>query len=92
MVLATLFHHKFEKIHPFMDGNGRVGRMLLNYILIKKGYPPLIVKKKFREDYLDSLGKADKSSLVEIRKKDYFNLVQFVAEEMILSYWDIFLV
>ena len=92
LVLATLFHHKFEKIHPFMDGNGRVGRMLLNYILIKKGYPPLIVKKKFREDYLDSLGKADKSSLVEIRKKDYFNLVQFVAEEMILSYWDIFLV
>jgi len=46
LVLATVFHHKFEKIHPFMDGNGRTGRMILNYILLKNNYPPLIIHTK----------------------------------------------
>lgn len=91
LVLAVLFHHKFEKIHPFMDGNGRVGRILLNYILIRKGYPPLIIRKKFRKDYLDSLEKADKSNLLETKKEIYKDLVQFIADEMILTYWSLFL-
>jgi Fic family protein len=92
LVLATLFHHKFEKIHPFMDGNGRVGRMLLNYILMKKNHPPVIIRKKFRNDYLDCLGKADKGSLIETKRQDYFGLVQFTAVEMTSNYWNIFLV
>lgn len=41
-VLALKFYCKFEKIHPFLDGNGRVGRILLNAILDKFGYPPLV--------------------------------------------------
>ena len=92
LVLAVLFHHKFEKIHPFFDGNGRVGRMLLNYILLKNNYPPLIIRKKFRSEYLDALSKADKSNLPNTESKHYFELVQFVADEMVNSYWDIFLV
>ncbi|HLD98378.1 MAG TPA: Fic family protein [Candidatus Nanoarchaeia archaeon] len=91
IVLATIFHHKFEKIHPFMDGNGRTGRMLLNYILIKNNYPPLIVHKKTRKEYLESLRNADKSSLTSYKKEDYSNLIQFNAQEFIDTYWNSFL-
>jgi Fic family protein len=91
LVLATIFHHKFEKIHPFMDGNGRTGRMLLNYILLNKGYPPLIIHKKTRKEYLEALRKADKSNLTKNEKEDYFNLVQYNVQEMIDGYWNIFL-
>lgn len=91
LALSAIFHHKFEKIHPFMDGNGRTGRMLLNFILIKNSYPPLILHKKLRLGYLDVLRKADISGLTSIKKEDYFQLIQFVAEEMTSSYWDIFL-
>lgn len=91
LVLASIFHHKFEKIHPFMDGNGRTGRMLLNFILLKNNYPPLVVHKKIRGEYLDVLREADKSEPLKFEKKDYLNLVQFVADEMISSYWNIFL-
>ncbi|MFH1451765.1 MAG: Fic family protein [archaeon] len=90
LVLATLFHHKFEKVHPFMDGNGRTGRMLMNYILIRAGYPPIVIYKKNREDYLDALGIADKINLIKVAK-EYKYLVKFVASEGIESYWDLFL-
>ena len=90
-VLAVIFHHKFEKIHPFMDGNGRTGRILLNYILIKNDYPPLIIYKKTRAEYLEVLRKADKSELTKWGYEDYSQLVKFVADELILSYWNIFL-
>ncbi len=92
LVLAIIFHHKFEKIHPFSDGNGRTGRILLNYILLRNNYPPLIIRKKFRGEYLDSLGIADKSSLTSIKKQDYHDLVQYIADELITNYWNIFLV
>lgn len=92
LVLAALFHHKFEKIHPFMDGNGRTGRILLNYLLIRENYPPLIIRNKFRSKYLDSLDQADKSFIPENSQENYSNLVQFVADEMISSYWNIFLI
>ncbi len=92
LVLAILFHHKLEKIHPFMDGNGRVGRMLLNYILLRDNYPPLIIRNKFRSTYLDVLSEADKSNLPNTEKKHYLELVQFASDEMITSYWNNFLV
>ena len=91
LALASIFHHKFEKIHPFMDGNGRTGRILLNYILIKNNYPPLILRKKRRELYLDSLKEADKTELLEISKEKYRKLIAFNASEMVESYWNIFL-
>jgi Fic family protein len=90
-VLASIFHHKFEKIHPFMDGNGRTGRMLLNFILLKNNYPPMIIYKKYREEYLDFMRKADESSPESSEKKDYSDLVQFNAKQMSESYWNIFL-
>jgi|TARA_Y100000310_G_C20606728_1_gene775886 Fic family protein len=52
---ATIFHGKFEKIHPFQDGNGRTGRMLINIMLIKNNYPPLIIRKNQRISYFSAL-------------------------------------
>ena len=57
--LASLFHGKFEQIHPFEDGNGRVGRFLINSILIKNKYPPLIIRKIQRVAYLKALENFD---------------------------------
>ena len=91
LVLASLFHHKFEKIHPFMEGNGRTGRMLLNLILSLHDYPPVIVEKKLRSTYLDVLGKSDKEDLNAIDVVNYKDLVQFIAKELVASYWGIFL-
>lgn len=58
--LAFKFHAKFEKIHPFCDGNGRVGRFLLNYILIRKGYFSIIIRKSTRNNYIKALEAADR--------------------------------
>jgi Fic family protein len=52
---AVLFHYRFEMIHPFTDGNGRVGREILNYMLTRAKYPRLIVTKADREDYITAL-------------------------------------
>src|SRR5690554_8215102 len=57
--LASLFHYRFIRIHPFQDGNGRIARLLVNYILLKHGYPMIIVPSKDKEKYLDSLNKSD---------------------------------
>ena len=50
--VSALFHGRFERIHPFEDGNGRVGRFLSNMILLENGYPPLIIRKTQRESYI----------------------------------------
>lgn len=53
--LACRFHIRFEEIHPFRDGNGRVGRLLLNYMLFKSAFPLLDIKFKQRSKYFDTL-------------------------------------
>ncbi|WP_292396255.1 Fic family protein [Methanoculleus sp. UBA303] len=57
--LAVLLHTKFEMIHPLVDGNGRVGRALMNLVLERAGYPTLYLGLEHRSAYLDALTKAD---------------------------------
>lgn len=57
--LAGIFHHRFIWIHPFFDANGRTGRLLLNLLLLKKGYPPAIILKTDRKKYYEALSNAD---------------------------------
>jgi len=60
--LADL-HARFEQIHPFLDGNGRAGRLVLNLLLVRLGYPPAIVYKGDRARYLAALRRADQGDL-----------------------------
>lgn len=53
--IAAEFHARFERIHPFDDGNGRVGRILINATLLENDYPPIIIRKMMRQSYFSSL-------------------------------------
>lgn len=57
--LARL-HNRFEQIHPFLDGNGRAGRLVLNLLLGRLGYPPAIIYKRDRDKYLKAMRRADR--------------------------------
>lgn len=58
VVAAAYFHVAFEIVHPFVDGNGRVGRLLMNFILHKNGYPMLDIPNRRRRDYYAALQRA----------------------------------
>ena len=72
--LASLIHHKFVSIHPFFDGNGRVGRLLMNVILLREGYPISVVLKNDRKKYYDALSKADEGG--------YTSFVRMMAQSV----------
>ena len=78
LILAYDFHLKYESIHPFRDGNGRTGRLILNKILIQNGYPPLIVYKENKDKYFNAIRQAR-----EGRRKKYY---QFMLEQTNKSY------
>jgi Fic family protein len=61
LVLASVVHNQFENIHPFRDGNGRVGRLLLNNILLKNNLPPVNINFKNRAEYYNSLQEYEKN-------------------------------
>ena len=56
---ASIAHHGFEAVHPFRDGNGRTGRLLLNLILMRDGFPPALLLHEWRLAYLEALSAAD---------------------------------
>ncbi len=64
ILLATEFHYRFIRIHPFDDGNGRTARILMNFVLMKYGYPPVIIKTEDKQNYYNVLKQADAGIIV----------------------------
>lgn len=57
--LAAMFHYRYIRIHPFEDGNGRIARLLMNFILARHNYPLVVVPTKTKSQYLDALSSVD---------------------------------
>jgi len=79
--LSALAHFKLVHIHPFVDGNGRTGRLLMNFILMQKGYPPVIILKADRKKYYRTLDQAHQGNLVP-----FVNFVAGSAERSLNLY------
>jgi len=78
LILASVIHNQFENIHPFADGNGRVGRLLLNNILLKNGLPPVNIDFRNRREYYQSLQEYQKNHnlrpTIDLLLKEYKNI------------------
>ena len=74
-------HLEFERIHPFSDGNGRTGRLLINYELLRHDIPPVVIPKDERTSYFDMLSSNDQQSLSRFLKtlsiREYERLKKF---------------
>jgi len=85
--LATKFHAVFETIHPFRDGNGRTGRLLFSWMMIKFKYPPLVLTLDYIDDYYDGL--TDAHDLNDCNKLyKYFETCYRVLTEKIEDYYN----
>jgi Fic family protein len=80
-ILADV-HSGFERVHPFIDGNGRVGRLVLSLILVRLGYPPAVIVKGHRERYLRAMERADGGDFAPlgemIARAIYDNINRFI--------------
>lgn len=73
------FHLEFEHIHPFCDGNGRIGRVLINYQLMQQGFPPVIVRDKEKATYYESFAEyrnSNRKKTVKMEKVLYLALLE----------------
>lgn len=68
IITAAWLHHRFIRIHPFQDGNGRVARALVLLVLLRNDYAPLVVDRRRREEYLEALDKANAGDLAPLTR------------------------
>jgi len=77
LMLASLLHYQFVRIHPFDDGNGRVARLLMNYVLLKNNLPMAVIKTADKKNYLAALNRAD------VGETDTF--ITYIGEQLLWS-------
>ena len=83
LVMCAILHHWLTWIHPFSDGNGRVSRLFLNFYLLQKGYPEIVIKISDRDSYYNALISADNgdiSDLVELFSDNIRSTINFYEE------------
>lgn len=79
LTAAAYFHAKFENIHPFADGNGRAGRLLMNYLLLLLNHPPIIIHEEDRRMYYDALEQFDSAQELD-------RLVDFLKSQTVKTW------
>lgn len=77
--LASAFQCMFEAVHPFADGNGRVGRWLTNYLLVLNGHPPVLFAREQRQEYYDALENYDRS-------EDFEGMYYYLKHQTVTSW------
>ena len=77
VALAALFHYKLVRIHPFDDGNGRISRLLMNYVLLKNDLPPVVIKSADKRNYISALNSADTG--------DFISFIKYIAKQLVWS-------
>lgn len=83
MVVAARFHGFYEYLHPFRDGNGRTGRLVSNYILLRMGHPLLIIPSESRQEYIAALRMIRTEATDEHLVRFFFKMaVKRMQEEM----------
>ena len=83
VLLAAEAHYRLVSIHPFIDGNGRGARLLMNLVLIQNGYPPAIIKMSKRKEYISTIQNTDEGNMDE-----FYNFVADAELESLELYLD----